>query len=103
MERRIAAIKPPTTLVNLALDETSDPPWQRQTVSIARFTLQEITMCIESSVDGDFSNPEDILLWANPQILSAEDRKRRAARAQRISEQEQRLQEQQLKTLGYVD
>ena len=44
-----------------------------------------------------------VVFWANPQILSATDRERRAARSQRISKQEQRLREQQLRTIGYID
>jgi hypothetical protein len=95
--------RPPETLVDILLDEASDPLWQRQTVSIARYALREVTMCIETEVEGEFANPDGIVLWANPQILSAADRERRVARAERISEQEQRLREQQLRTLGYVD
>jgi len=89
--------------VDILLDEASDPLWQRQTVSIARYALREVTMCIETEVEGEFANPDGIVLWANPQILSAADRERRVARSERISEQEQRLREQQLRTLGYVD
>ncbi|MCW8984757.1 MAG: aryl-sulfate sulfotransferase, partial [Thermoanaerobaculales bacterium] len=94
---------PPKTLVDVALDEGSDRLWKRETVSIARYALREVTLCIESAVEGDFTNPEDIVLWANPQILSAADRERRDARSRRISDQERRLREQQLRTLGYVD
>ena len=49
-------------------------------------------------------DPAGVVFWANPQILSATDRERRAARSsQRISKQEQRLREQQLRTIGYID
>ena len=95
--------RPLETLIDVHLDEHSDPLWTRQTVSIARYALREVTLCIDSSVEGDFTNPEEIVLWANPQILSAADRQRRDARSQRISDQERKLREQQLRTLGYVD
>lgn len=95
--------RPPETLVDVFLDESSDPLWQRRTVSIARYALRQVTMCIETDVEGGPTNPEGLVLWANPQILSTADRERRATRSQRVSEQEKRLREQQLKALGYVD
>jgi outer membrane protein assembly factor BamB len=95
--------RPSETLVDVLLNEKSDPLWKRQTVSIARYALRHVTMCIETEIEGGRPDPAEVVLWANPQILSAADRERRAARSERISEQEQRLREQQLKTLGYVD
>jgi hypothetical protein len=95
--------RPPEILVDVFLDEGSDPLWRRQNVSIARYALRELTMCIETEVEGGLSDPAEVVFWANPQILSAADRERRAARSERISEQEQRLREQQLRTLGYVN
>ncbi len=94
---------PPETLVDGILDQDSDPPWIRQTVSIMRYALQPVTVCMETEIEGDLEDPKGVVLWANPQILSAADRERRGHRSQRISEQEQRLREQQLRTLGYVD
>jgi len=95
--------RPLETLVDVHLNEHSDPPWKRQTVSIARYALRQVTMCIETEIEGDLTNPESLVMWANPQILSAADRDRRAVRSERISDQERRLREQQLRTLGYVD
>jgi outer membrane protein assembly factor BamB len=95
--------RPIESLVDVHLDERSGPLWKSQTVSIARYALRQVTMCIETEIEGNFTDPESLLLWANPQILSAADRDRRAIRSQRISDQERRLREQQLKTLGYVD
>jgi hypothetical protein len=93
----------PETLADVRLNEESDPLWKRQTVSIARYALRQVTMCIETEVEGGLPVPAEVVFWANPQILSAADRERRAARSERISEQEQRLREQQLRTLGYVN
>jgi len=95
--------RPLETLIDVQLDERSDPLWQRRTASIARYSLSLVTMCIETEIDGDITNPESLVMWANPQILSAADRDRRADRTQRISDQERRLRGQQLRTLGYVD
>jgi hypothetical protein len=95
--------RPPETMVDVLLDTSSDPLWIRQTASIARYALRQVTMCIETDVVGGPPNPEGLVLWANPQILSTADRERRENRSQRVSEQEKRLREQQLKALGYVD
>ena len=65
--------------------------------------MREVRMCIGTEVQSDIENPSDFVLWANPQIMSQVDRQRRAMRSRRITEQERKLQEQQLKALGYVD
>jgi hypothetical protein len=95
--------RPPEALVDVFMDQNSDPVWSGQNVSIARYALQAVTICMETEIEGDLADPDGIALWAKPQILSAADRERRARRTQRISDQEQRLREQQLRTLGYVD
>jgi len=95
--------RPAETLVDVVLNERSDFLWKNQTASIARYALRQVTMCIETEVGGGLPDPAGVLFWAKRQILSATDRERRAARSQRISEQEQRLREQQLRTIGYID
>jgi hypothetical protein len=93
----------PEALVDVTLDETSDPLWYRQTVSIQRYSRRVVTMCVETEIEGAIENPTEVVLWANPQILSRADKERRAAKSGRITEQERKLREQQLKALGYVD
>jgi len=95
--------RPAETLVDVVLSERSDSLWKSQTTSIARYALRQVTMCTETEVRGGLPDPVGVVFWANPQILSATDRERRAARSQRISEQEQSLREQQLRTIGYID
>jgi outer membrane protein assembly factor BamB len=95
--------RPPKTVVDVTLDESSKPLWHRQKVALGRYSMRKVTMCIETEVEGEFERPEEFVLWANPQILSRKDRERRAVRSERITEQERRLREQQLKALGYVD
>ena len=96
--------RPAETLVDVVLNERSGSLWKSQTASIARYALRQVTMCIETEVGGGLLDPAGVVFWANPQILSATDRERRAARSsQRISKQEQRLREQQLRTIGYID
>ena len=89
--------------MDVTIDETSQSLWHRKTLRLNRFSMREVTMCIDTEFDGDIENPSEVVLWANPQIMSQVDRERKALRSQRITEQERKLQEQQLKALGYVD
>jgi hypothetical protein len=91
------------TLFDATIDQSSDVLWQRRVVPINRYALKKVTMCIDTDIDTDLENPGDIVLWANPLVLSKSDRERRAQRHQQITEQERRLREQQLKAIGYVD
>jgi hypothetical protein len=95
--------RPTNTVVDEVVDESSESLWRRRTVALGRYSMQHVTMCIGTEVAGGIENSEGVVLWANPQILSRKDRQRRIARSGRISDQERRLREQQLKALGYVD
>jgi hypothetical protein len=85
------------------IDQSSDALWQRRVVPINRYAMKKITMCVETEIDARFEKPTDVVLWANPLVLSKTDRERRAQRHQQITEQERRLRDQQLKAIGYVD
>jgi hypothetical protein len=95
--------RPPKTVVDVALDDSAEILWCRRKVALRRYAMREVTMCIGTEIEGEVENPEKLVLWANPQILSRKDRERRVARSERITDQERRLREQQLKALGYVD
>jgi outer membrane protein assembly factor BamB len=95
--------RPPETLVDVTLDEASETLWHCESLRLKRFSMREVRMCIDTEIDGDIENPSEVVLWANPQIMSRVDRERKALRSRRITEQERKLQEQQLKALGYVD
>jgi hypothetical protein len=93
----------PETLIDVKMDESTDPLSLQKTHSIGRYAMRVVTMCIETAVEADVTDPVGVVYWVNPQIQSRADRKKRAARSERITEQERRLREQQLKALGYVD
>lgn len=94
---------PRETLMDVTLGDSSEAPWQRRTLPMGRYSMREITLCIDTEIDGKIENPSEVVLWANPQVLSQTERDRKAFRPERITEQERRLREQQLKALGYVD
>jgi hypothetical protein len=91
------------TVFDETIGHSSDSQWQRRFDPINRYAMKKVTMCIETEIDAGFDNPNDIVLWSNPLILSKTDRERRVQRQRQITEQERRLREQQLKAIGYVD
>ncbi len=62
-----------------------------------------MVLCVATSADGEMEDPMEIVAWANPVVESAGERKLRKGERRRISEQEKRLREQNLKALGYVE
>jgi len=95
-------LEPPVVLVDESLDETADPPWRSSNASLAANALQQVTLCLETQVNGDFEGAEIVAYWVNPRIRSNEERKRRTDRLRTISEHERKLREQQLRAFGYV-
>ncbi len=79
--------------------------WHRSRVNIdlGEFAYQKIKMCISADVVAGDQDALDDLLWGNPFIKSTSQVPPGPPQAKRISEQEKKLQEQQLKALGYVD
>ena len=95
--------RPMETLIDVTLEESSDPLFYRKTQSISRFALREVTLCIDTDVEGGAAETDGVVYWANPQIQSKAERVRRTDKAKRLTKQEKKLREQQLKALGYVD
>jgi hypothetical protein len=94
---------PRVTLIDETIDDRSDKLWVRRMVPINGYAMKEITMCVETDIQADFEIPSDVVFWATPLILSRADRERLAARNGHITEQERRLREQQLKSIGYIN
>jgi hypothetical protein len=83
---------------------SGDDAWTGQrAISLDQFADRRVTMCLSATVvEGDVQDAGK-LVWGNPVI---EPRSRGSAETRPtdpVTEQERRLQEQQLKALGYVD
>ncbi|MDX2437245.1 MAG: arylsulfotransferase family protein [Acidobacteriota bacterium] len=75
----------------------------RTPIDLGDLAYRTMKMCISAKVvDGD-PDAVDQLVWGNPFIESTSQVPPGPLQAKRISEQEKKLQEQQLKALGYVD
>jgi len=75
----------------------------RAAIDLGDLAYRKMKMCISAEVvDGD-PDAADQLVWGNPFIESTSQVPPGPLQARRVSEQERKLQEQQLKALGYVD
>jgi hypothetical protein len=95
--------QPPETLMDVTVDSNDDKLWRRRTINLERYELQRLTMCLAASVEGAAGDGEPAAAWVSPSIVSRRERLARMSRQQRITEQERRVREQNLKALGYVE
>jgi hypothetical protein len=83
---------------------SGDPKlWLRRSINLRDYQLQRLTMCLSASVEGAAGDGEQAAAWANPSILSRREQLAQANRRRRITDQERRVREQNLKALGYVE
>jgi hypothetical protein len=72
-------------------------------IPLDEFADRQVTMCLTATVVGGDGEDKGELVWGNP-IIEPRSREIAESRpAAPVTEQERRLQEQQLKALGYVD
>ncbi len=72
-------------------------------IPLDQFADRQVTMCLTATVVGGDGEDKGELVWGNP-IIEPRSREIAESRPARpVTEQERRLQEQQLKALGYVD
>jgi hypothetical protein len=91
-------------LVDDELGSSTDA-WTRRraTIDLGEFAYRKMRLCLSATVvDGD-EDAADRLVWGNPVIESTSQKPPDPRSAKGISEQERRLQEQQLKAIGYVN
>jgi hypothetical protein len=93
--------------VETVIDDTIAPDsrrlWRQRRVDLGQFGATRANVCISAEVDGSKHDSHVQAVWANPVIESTTQRPSRLGIARRISEQERRLQKQQLEALGYVN
>lgn len=75
----------------------------RQTVNLKEFAYRTMNLCISAQVVEGDPDDRDQLVWGNPFIDSTSQVPKGPRAARKMTAQEKKLQEQQLKALGYVD
>ena len=91
------------SIVDETLASDAESLWVRRKVPLGAYAYQHVELCIETMIEGGLGSVGEPAVWANPIIVSASQRPPRPPTKHRITEQERRLREQQLKALGYVN
>jgi len=74
-----------------------------RSIPLDRFADRRVTMCLSAAFVDPNGDDAGKLVWGNPVINPRSRRLAESRPAEPVTEQERRLQEQQLQALGYVD
>jgi outer membrane protein assembly factor BamB len=90
------------TLIDETLASDAESLWLRRGAPLRAYAYELVELCIETMVESESGDLGEFAVWANPAIDSKSQPTARSRTKHRITEQERRLREQQLETLGYV-
>ena len=90
-------------MLDRTLYPDSESPWRGRWFPLGKFSYQRVEMCVTTEVTGEMDNPEEMVAWGNPLIRSPVSNPFDELEQARVSVREQKLREQQLKALGYVN
>jgi hypothetical protein len=91
------------TLVDETLASDAESLWVKRRAPLGPYAYEHVELCIATVVEGETDNLGEFAVWANPVIDSKVMRPLRPQTEHRITEQERKVREQQLKVLGYVN
>jgi hypothetical protein len=97
------AERPTETILDVSLNTDSRKPWRGRHVRLGRFSYKRVTMCVSTEAKGEMEDPLNAVAWGNPLIRSLTQHPEIEPSEERITEQERKLREQQLRALGYVN
>jgi len=95
--------RPKETILDTTLNPESESPWRGRNLGLGKYTYKWVTMCVATEAEGEMEDPFEMVAWANPLIRSRSQHPEVERSDEKISEQERKLREQQLKALGYVN
>ena len=90
-------------VVDETLDSGAGDLWKRRRVPLAAYAYEHVQICIATEIEDGAEDLLELALWANPLVKSKSLSPPRLRPVNKITEQERRLREQQLKALGYVN
>jgi hypothetical protein len=93
----------PETVLDRTLNPGSTSPWRGRWIDLGQFSYQRVEMCVATEVTGDIENPGEVVAWGNPLISSSLQHPYEELKQEKVNEREEKLREQQLKALGYVN
>ena len=91
------------TLIDETLASDAESLWLRRRARLGAYAYEHVELCIATVVEGESDDLGEFAVWANPAIESKSQRKVRRRTEHRITDQERKVREQQLKALGYVN
>jgi len=91
------------TLIDETLASDAENLWLQRRAPLGAYAYEHVEVCIATVVEGETDGLEEFAVWANPAIDSKSQRKVGPRTERRITEQERKVREQQLKALGYVN
>ena len=94
---------PSEVLLDRTLETGCESPWRGRKIPLWRFGFKRVTMCVSTEAEGEMKNPFFALAWGNPLIRSSVHHPEAERSERRITEEERKLREQQLRALGYVN
>jgi uncharacterized protein YndB with AHSA1/START domain len=90
-------------VVDVTLTSRDDAWIDVRSIPLDRFADRRVTMCLSAAFVDPNGDDAGKLVWGNPVINPRSRRLAESRPAEPVTEQERRLQEQQLQALGYVD
>ena len=90
-------------LVDEAVDSNSEQLWVQQTIALDAYAYETVEMCITSEIEGAWRGAPNLAVWANPTVNSKLLSSQSLPAIDRITEQERKLREKQLKAIGYFN
>lgn len=93
----------PEMVLDRTLNPDSESPWRGRWFPLGKYGYQQVEMCVATEVTGEMDDPEEMVAWGNPLIRSPISNPFDELGQARVSVREQKLREQQLKALGYVN
>ena len=91
------------TLIDQTIESGDEKLWLVRKVPLEQYAYERVELCISTEVDGKTKDSELSAVWGNPNIEATTMRPPSLGTKHRMTEQERKLREQQLKALGYVN
>jgi len=96
--------RPAEVLLDRSLNTDSESPWRGRNIPLRRFGFKRVEMCVSTEAEGEMEDPLHVVAWGNPLIRSSVQHPKEDERLdQRVTEEERKLREQQLRALGYIN
>jgi len=99
----IADDGPPSVIMDKTLDSSERNLWMQKTFPLTALAFKKVDLCISTEIENGAEDLDRIAVWTVPTVDSKSQHPPRLQADNRITEQERKLRNQQLKALGYIN